>query len=289
MMRLAILAPIRTSPYARLLAHLLSSEPGVTLAQVIVRTPWTLQRMRSEFRRDGLRLLRKAHRKLILRERAYADERDTIVALSRQHGLSGRTIEDVARMHGFPVTTVKDHNDAAALRTLSSAQADVVAFTGGGLLRKELLSIPRLGVLNCHMGVLPQYRGMDVVEWPFLEHSRVEAAARVGLTVHYMDAGVDTGPILLRRPIPVTAGETFARIRQRMEPQMVLAMLDAIRGVRDGVLSPVVQSAADGRQYYVMHPRVYAASERRLAGYRLNSGEFERTQPDSSPRNCGPN
>ena len=48
------------------------------------------------------------------------------------------------------------------------------------------------GVLNCHMGILPKYRGMDVVEWPFLENDRLN----VGITCHLMDKGIDTGDIL---------------------------------------------------------------------------------------------
>ena len=92
MMRVVILAPIRSSPYARLLAHLLSIEPEIELVHTIVCTAWTIGRVRSEFRRDGMRLISKAYKKLLLRNRAYSQVQDTIIELSRASGLPGRSI-----------------------------------------------------------------------------------------------------------------------------------------------------------------------------------------------------
>ena len=65
-MRVSILAPIRNSPYARNLCHLLAQEQGIELTDVIVRTPWTYRRIRQELLRDGPRLIRKAYKKIAL-------------------------------------------------------------------------------------------------------------------------------------------------------------------------------------------------------------------------------
>jgi methionyl-tRNA formyltransferase len=129
---------------------------------------------------------------------------------------------------------------------------DVIAFTGGGLLRKELLRIPRQGILNCHSGILPSYRGMDVVEWAILERH----IDHIGLSLHFMAAGVDTGPILMKKSVQPQAGETIATLRLRMEPLMVDLMLAGLRQLRDGRIKPTPQKTTDGRQYFVMHPRL---------------------------------
>jgi methionyl-tRNA formyltransferase len=263
-MRVAILAPIGTSLYSRLVAQLLHMEQGVELTDVIVRTPWTLKRIRSEWRRDGGRLLRKAFRKLVLKERAYGDRPETIVQLARQHSLPGRNLYELADACGFRIHTVIDHNDSVSVEALKNSRPDVIVFTGGGLIRQPVLDIPRLGVLNCHMGVLPKYRGMDVVEWPLLAGDG-QSSPELGLTVHFMDRGVDTGPILLERRFSIEAGETFARIRERMEPMMVELMLETVRGLRDEQLSPIAQEADDGLQYFVMHARLFKQAEHRLA------------------------
>ncbi|MCR4414983.1 MAG: hypothetical protein NUV77_21400, partial [Thermoguttaceae bacterium] len=177
MIRVAVLAPIRTSLYSRLVVHLSSIEPGVKVVAVLVRTPWTLARVTGELRRDGGRLLWKAYRKLVLRERAYDDPAETIYAMARRVNLPGRSLGDLSAAEGFRLAVVKDHNDQTAQRILRDAQPDLVAFTGGGLIRPEVLRIPRIGVLNCHLGLLPRYRGMDVVEWPFVEHDSSDPPA----------------------------------------------------------------------------------------------------------------
>jgi len=262
-MRLAVLAPTPRSLYSRLVTHLASQESGVEVVLVMVRSLWSVRRLRGELRRDGPRLLDKVFRKLLLGERAYPDEDpETLLALARQTGLPGRSLRDLSRKYGFPLLTTPDLNGDRAEHALQSARPDAVAFTGGGLIRSGLLAIPRLGVLNCHMGILPEFRGMDVVEWAILEAGAAEP--KIGLTLHLMDRGVDTGPILLHHPLDLHEGDTREKIRRRMEPAMVRLMLEAIRGLRDGSLQPRPQAEAAGRQYYVLHPRIQEAASARL-------------------------
>jgi len=263
MIRVALLAPIRTSLYSRLVTHLLANSDFAELTDVVVRTPWTLRRIRGEVRRDGPRLLRKAYQKMVLGDDAYdPNDKETLRALAGEVGLPGKSLDDLARERNIRLTKVSDHNDEVALAVLREARPAAIVFTGGGLLRRDLLEIPALGVLNCHMGLLPAYRGMDVVEWPIVEAAG--GPPQLGLTVHFMDQGIDTGPILLRRPIELRPGDTIASLRRRMEPQMVHAMLEAISGLSAGRLTSQPQRRDEGRQYYVMHARMMELARTRL-------------------------
>jgi folate-dependent phosphoribosylglycinamide formyltransferase PurN len=263
-LRVAVLAPWKGSLYARLVAWLASREPRMRVVGIVVRTPWTWARMQSELRRDGTRLLAKVYRKMVRGQSAYDPEDvETLGALARRASLPGRDLLELTRHIDCPVRVVDDANDAQTEDFLRSAAPDVIAFTGGGLVRSNILGAPRLGVLNCHMGVLPVYRGMDVVEWPFLEHTENPP---IGLTLHFMDRGVDTGPILLERPTSPRAGDTFATLRQRFEPAMVELMTDGLRGLRDATLTSRPQAAQDGRQYFVMHDRLSQVAAKRLEG-----------------------
>lgn len=265
-MRVVVLAPIATSLYSRLVTHALSCEPGVDVAAVIVRSPWSLRRLRSEFRRDGAHLIRKIAQKMVLGDARFegneSDGRDTMLGLARELGLPGRSLLELAKTLGVPLVVCDDHNSDRAVRALARSAPDVVAFTGGGLLRHAVLSVPRLGVLNCHPGMLPAYRGMDVVEWTALE-SRV-ADPGIGLSVHFMDRGLDTGPILSTHRTPLRAGDDFATIRRRMERDVILRLLQTVRDLRDGTAKPRPQEAGAGRQYYVMHPTLLSLARRRL-------------------------
>jgi methionyl-tRNA formyltransferase len=266
MIRLAILAPVDGSLYSRLVAHLAAAEPGVELVSIIVRTPWTLDRIRNEFRRDGAKLIAKIRKKLIVgEENLNPNSTQSIGAFARKVGLVDRNLRSFAAARRIPYLKVPDHNAPTALESLRAASPDLIVFTGGGMIRKDLLSIPRLGILNCHSGILPWYRGMDVVEWPAAE-DRLEEPG-IGLTLHFMDNGLDTGPILLRSRLDLKRDDNFESLRERIPEQQVSMMLEGVRGIRDGSLREECQEPTAGRQYYVMHPRIHEYAQRQLQKY----------------------
>lgn len=262
-MRIAILSPINNSLYSRVLTWACLQEPGIEVCQVVLRTAWSWKRISGEIRRDGPRLLRKVHQKLVVGEEVVqAEDSNTLSAMARRMGLPGRTLTELCDEMSIPIMTVRDHNDAWAVKALQGADLDAILFTGGGLIRKGILEASQIGVVNCHAGLLPRYRGMDVVEWPILEAGQEKP--EVGMTLHLMDRGVDTGPILFKRPIELSPGETFEEVRTHLGPKMVELMMEGVRGLRDGKLTPKTQMKEAGRQYFVMHPRVKAAAVRKL-------------------------
>jgi folate-dependent phosphoribosylglycinamide formyltransferase PurN len=252
-MRVALLAPIGSSLYARLVVWLVSREPGMEMVAVVVRTPWDMHRIRSEWQRDGARLLRKIRDKLVLQgAHLPADDEIGLAAAAARLGLPHGTLSHLCRASRIPLVSVTDHNHPAALALVQAQNPDVIAFTGGGLIRKAMLTASRQGVMNCHAGILPRYRGMDVVEWPALEGY----PDQTGLTLQFMDEGVDTGQILLQRSLPLKPGEDFTSLRKRLEAAMPDVMLEGLRGLRDGSIKPQPQDPYAGHQYYVMHPRL---------------------------------
>ena len=85
----------------------------------------------------------------------------------------------------------------------------VVAF--GQLLKKNLLTIPRWGVLNIHASILPKYRGAAPIHWAILNNE-----PSTGLTAMRMDEGLDTGPILLKEVVPIGTDETAGELHDRL-------------------------------------------------------------------------
>ncbi len=112
------------------------------------------------------------------------------------------------------------------------------------IIRPRLLATPGLMVLNAHGGLLPKYRGMNASVWSRL------AGDPLGATVHIVDEGVDTGPIL-------------AQARVHEPKQVEAAQIDLLAEVllalqRGEHLVPVPQDPAAGRQYYRIHPALAA-------------------------------
>jgi methionyl-tRNA formyltransferase len=259
-MRVVLLAPAASSLYARTLACLLDREPGISLELIIIRRMWSWNRLRGELHRDGSRFLRKLDRKLI-RGEALPEGSESLATTAARLAVPAGSLRRLGKALGCSVLTAANLHGPRVIAAVKGATPDALVFAGGGLLRQELLETAPLGAINCHSGLLPRYRGMDTEAWAILE-ADAAAQAETGLTVHVMTAGIDTGPIVLRRPLQLRAGESLELYLRRLEAAMPETMLDALRGLRDGNLAPEAQMLEAGRQYFVMHPRLMSAAER---------------------------
>jgi len=261
MSKVVIFSPSRFSLYTITVTELLLRK-GVEVQAIFVRKLVNPKRFVSEFSRDGTRLLRKIWKKLVLRQKAYAPANfETIASLMRIEGIHFHNVDELAEAHGIPIYYCQDLNDASVLEGLNTLKPEVIVFTGGGLIRKDVLASAGAGVLNCHMGMLPSYRGMDVVEWPILKGDLVH----IGLTVHFMDEGVDTGDILRARRVDVVRGETIKQLRDRFEPIMCREFVSTIVDFLAKKVERQPQKKGDGKQYFVMHPRLVRVAEEKLS------------------------
>lgn len=252
MKRVLIIAPIDSSAFAACLLVRVAAMPGVEVAGVLVRSV-TLERAVKEWRRDGVRLLRKIWTNHLLRGRrssgsfTYPSARQQLDRM----GFKREGLGEICRLRAWPLYHAADLNSAQAVQFVRAMNPTIALFAGGGMIRPALIDACGAGVLNCHMGPLPRYRGMDVVEWPFLEES---TRARTAVTVHFMDQGLDTGPIVEVADIPRVGCQSIADLRAAAEGLKVEALLRAVQAHRDGMLSPQPQALAAGRQYFVLHP-----------------------------------
>ena len=177
-----------------------------------------------------------------------------------------RALREVGRAYEFPVVTCGNQNSPRALAQLEKWSPDVAIFTGGNILRDELLKIPRLGVVNSHLALLPEIRGMSSPEWSLL------CGVPLGITIHFMDSGLDTGPILLRREFAGADDcDSLTDLRNRMIAEGIELIAEAVAGLDRGTLSAVPQAEREtGRQFFVMHERLKAQAARRLKKSQLN-------------------
>ena len=151
----------------------------------------------------------------------------------------------------------------------SGLSAPTSAFTPvPGLLRRPLIDAFRLGVLNAHMGLLPAYRGMDVAEWAALE------GATVGCTVHLIDAGIDTGPILATQRVDTAGCRSVAALRDIVDRAQLALLGDIVCSIVSGKLpEPLKAAGPPGPQYFRMHQDLAAILEGRLGARRARSPE----------------
>jgi folate-dependent phosphoribosylglycinamide formyltransferase PurN len=160
-----------------------------------------------------------------------------------------RSLREVAKVYGFPVAVCSDQNAPHSIEQLKEWSPDLIIFTGGNIVRKQLLDVPRLGVLNVHLGMLPEVRGMSTPEWSLLKH------VPVGVTIHYMDAGIDTGPILQQCELPNAAQcDSLSDLRNRLIAFGVEKAAEVVVGLDEGTISATPQPSLDeDHQFFVMH------------------------------------
>ena len=157
-------------------------------------------------------------------------------------------------------------SDPKSVDAVSRLDADILIHAGAGILRRGVLSAPKLGTLNAHMGILPRYRGMNVAEWAGLEGSTV------GCTVHLINEGIDTGDIIAVAEVDSESADSIFSLRALVDDAQIALLGRVVRWiVESGTLPPArPQSAGEGRQYFEMHAELRGLLEQKLAAQKQN-------------------
>ena len=162
----------------------------------------------------------------------------------RGQQLAASAVKQCAVSHGLPVEQPATLREPAAVERLQRWSADVMIVAAYGLLLPQsILDTPRLGCINIHASLLPRWRGAAPIQ-------RAIAAgdAQTGVTIMQMEAGLDTGPMLLTRAVTIDARETAATLHDRLATLGADSLLDALDEVAQGAAKPRTQPA-DGVTY----------------------------------------
>lgn len=104
-----------------------------------------------------------------------------------------------------------------------------VSMSFNQIFKSRLIHYPVYQTINCHAGKLPFYRGRNILNWALINDEK-----EFGITVHYVDTGIDTGDIILQRVFPITDEDTYQTLLQRAYCECPKILLDAIRLIMDG-------------------------------------------------------
>ena len=122
--------------------------------------------------------------------------------------------------------------------TLQSLAPDVIVIIAyGQIIPARLLTIPKLGWINLHASLLPKYRGAAPINWAI-----VNGETTTGLTTMRIDAGMDTGDMLLQEELSIGPKETASQLAARMSETGAALMLKTLRGLSSGTIAPRSQN-----------------------------------------------
>jgi methionyl-tRNA formyltransferase len=116
----------------------------------------------------------------------------------------------------------------------------IVIIAYGQIIPARLLDIPKLGWINSHASLLPKYRGAAPIQWAI-----ASGETKTGVTTMRIDAGMDTGEMLLQRATPIGASEKTPELARRLAEISATLTAETLRGLRDGSLHPTAQNHSE--------------------------------------------
>lgn len=157
------------------------------------------------------------------------------------------------------VFEVDNLNGENCRNILESLAPDLVLLGGSSrIIKLEIIKTVRAGVINAHPGLLPDYKGRDIVGWAIYNDDPI------GATTHFIDEGVDSGPILMQERSSYLKGETLLEIRVRIMKLCADLMARSVLGLMRGEIKPTAQPIGVGKVYEPMPSEVMRAVEEKL-------------------------
>jgi len=173
-----------------------------------------------------------------------------------------------ARSNGLFFWRTRVANSRRTAKILRASGASVVVAYSAGILRPIILDVPGIVFINAHAGRLPSLGGMNVVEWAALLGRPV-----IG-TVHRIDAGIDTGEILLERPLEVQDATDLDELRGLAFSEVWGMVSEGLSALHAGEIQFESQRSDEERRlWYRMHPKLRAVAEAKV-----QSGDFRLVQ-----------
>lgn len=157
----------------------------------------------------------------------------------------------LAHAQRIPFFCKKSVNSDAFLQDLSKFEAEMfVSVSYDQIFRRSALSLPLEGIINCHAGKLPFYRGRNVLNWVLINDEK-----EFGVTVHYVDEGVDTGDIIYQEVFEITDSDDYQTLLTRSYDGCAAVVKTAMAQLISGLANPLKQSS--------VHPTGFYCSARR--------------------------
>jgi methionyl-tRNA formyltransferase len=156
----------------------------------------------------------------------------------RGQEVSFSPVKEAALSAGIPVHQPEKIRAPEAQQLLQTLALDaIVIIAYGQIIPARLLLIPKLGWINLHASLLPKYRGAAPINWAI-----VNGETKTGVTTMRIDAGMDTGDILLQKEMQIGPAETAPELAARMSELGAPLMAETLRGLAAGTIVPHPQS-----------------------------------------------
>ena len=156
----------------------------------------------------------------------------------RGQGVVFSPVKEYALSLDLPVLQPEKAKGEDFVKRLVEFKADIfVVVAYGQILPVSILRIPPLGCVNIHASLLPKYRGAAPMQWAILKGDKV-----TGITIMYMDKGMDTGDMILKKELPIEDSDRFRDVHDKMAALSCECIIEALEQIEAGTAPREVQN-----------------------------------------------
>jgi methionyl-tRNA formyltransferase len=145
-----------------------------------------------------------------------------------------------------PTIVVANINDAGSVRFIQERAPEVLAVCGTTVLKPEVFTLASRGTINIHTGITPEYRSADPIFWALYRGE----PEKVGVTIHYIDRGIDTGPIIHQSTVPVYAEDSLGTIYVRCVRRGAELYSQALAAIESGSVRTIARPGVASQAFY---------------------------------------
>lgn len=193
-----------------------------------------------------------------------ADPEIQILFICVRFDTADSTLKEFAEQYNIDYLKHPNINSSEFIARLNEYDCDLfVSMSFNQIFRTEVMNLPKLKTINCHAGKLPFYRGRNILNWALINDEK-----EFGITVHFVDEGIDTGDIILQRTYPIAEKDDYATLLEIAYVECANILYDALVLFKENAVIPKCQSE--------IHPVGFYCSQRKIGDEVLDWNQTSR-------------
>lgn len=151
------------------------------------------------------------------------------------------TLKELCSNYSIDYLPNQSVNSETFLNLIIDYRCDIfVSMSFDQIFKKEILNLTKLGIINCHAGMLPFYRGRNILNWVLINDEK-----EFGITVHHVDEGIDTGDIILQKAFPISELDNYSSLLKKAFIECATILHDALISINEGSYKRLPQIEID--------------------------------------------